>query len=292
MDNNALLQEYVSLLKESPWSNSLFGRRALLQFTQLGFPHPKQEDWKGTNIIPLLTPLFRPMASATTAPTASEIDLIKEKITQLGLDSLSLAKSRAVFVNGHFMETLSQFPQDLKFTSFCCQEEQFTELDYSLESLSGIKKPLTALEWQNLAAHGPSCQINIPDHWRGDAIGLIFIQTSSSEGRMIHPRLKINVGEGAKVNFLDYHGALTLPLGRFWFNSLSMITMASGSYVEYIKIQEAPLSALETQTLKFKQMANSTLNLFTAISGGRLSRTQIEVDLVEQGARAELQGIY
>ncbi|HWC61412.1 MAG TPA: hypothetical protein VHC44_17090, partial [Verrucomicrobiae bacterium] len=68
-------------------------------FAEQGFPTLKDEDWRFTNVSPIASLPFKPMAESLKDKSASEI--------LAGAAFTKLAGSRLVFVNGHFAPELS-----------------------------------------------------------------------------------------------------------------------------------------------------------------------------------------
>ena len=74
-------------------------QNALSEFSATGFPSPREEEWKYTNIAPIERKLFTPVV----APRSDIKPALIEDYRLTGMDSL-------VFVDGHFCPTLSSLP--------------------------------------------------------------------------------------------------------------------------------------------------------------------------------------
>ncbi len=71
-------------------------QNALSEFSATGFPSPREEEWKYTNVAPIERKLFAPVA----APQGDIKSALIESYRLAGMDSM-------VFVDGHFCPTLS-----------------------------------------------------------------------------------------------------------------------------------------------------------------------------------------
>src|SRR5438552_10781054 len=84
--------------KQPPWVFPL-RKAGLARFIELGFPTLQHEDWRFTNVAPIVKLPFRPAfesAPDTAATTALQ-----------NLPFAKLPGSRLVFVNGHYARALS-----------------------------------------------------------------------------------------------------------------------------------------------------------------------------------------
>ncbi|HKI70216.1 MAG TPA: Fe-S cluster assembly protein SufD, partial [Verrucomicrobiae bacterium] len=70
------------------------------QFAELGFPTAHDEDWRFTNVAPIVKLPFQP-AFESPAVNGAETDILKD------FTLAQLAGPRLVFVNGHFSSKLS-----------------------------------------------------------------------------------------------------------------------------------------------------------------------------------------
>ena len=88
-------------------------KEAINKFSELSFPTVRDEDWKYTNIAPLLKFNFKPAAGTGKIPE-TKIDRFLFK----GMNG-----SRLVFVNGHFSGELSNINNLPEGTILCGIEE-------------------------------------------------------------------------------------------------------------------------------------------------------------------------
>src|SRR5262245_53326444 len=100
---------------DRPWVAEL-RRRAIDRFAEVGFPAPKSEDWKYTNVAPILRERFEP---SVEAPERSLDDAIRAALLRApGLElapgvhqgpELPLAGGTllTVFVNGRYVDAAS-----------------------------------------------------------------------------------------------------------------------------------------------------------------------------------------
>ena len=230
---------------------------ALEKFLQMGFPTKKLEAWKYTNIADALGPGFHP-----NPPKEQNAD-IKPK------------DSRIVLINGHFSKELSIIPQGIEIG-----ERQ--ELKNTLETDDSF-------ELLNLGVTPLEIEIKIPKNFQNIAPIEIF-HTVSSEGYMFCPRIRIDAGVNSKSHILEtFNGG---KLNSYFTNSLTEIFLEEGSSVEYVKSVNESLAAIHVGKVKAFCRKNSTFKDFTLSLGGKLTRNNIEVALLEEGSGVSANGVF
>ena len=121
-NNNEIVQAYISNFRT--FEESLNGsrdmpfhelrRQAIACFSKLGFPTPRSEEWKYTNVAPILARQFG-ATQTDLAVTAAEV----EELTFKGL-----TENVIVFVNGRFAESLSRIKITAKGIIIKAQEHR------------------------------------------------------------------------------------------------------------------------------------------------------------------------
>src|SRR5262250_2977871 len=95
------LAQFAYFEREAPQPSWLFPLRkaGMARFAELGFPTVHDEDWRFTNVAPLIKLPFKPVLECTANR------LTPDAIAKLTFGKL--AATRLVFVNGHFVPQLS-----------------------------------------------------------------------------------------------------------------------------------------------------------------------------------------
>ena len=109
--------------RQLPWLRSLRSR-ALDRFAELGFPTPRQEDWKYTRVTSIEKRAFK------TSTTAG-IGLTPEDLAPY--DILGLEPRRLVFVNGVFSPPLSKGPPLQEGVTLTSLAKALTDMPSALE---------------------------------------------------------------------------------------------------------------------------------------------------------------
>ena len=104
------------------------------------------------------------------------------------------------------------------------------------------------------------------------------------------PRIVIETGEGASLtvvqHFIDGHA------GSGWINSVTQVQQAAGSKLVLYRIQRHGPEQAHTSLLAAEVGADAELTVGYVDLGGQLIRNDVDVKLVERGARAELFGLF
>lgn len=240
--------------------------KALEKFKQLGFPTKKNDDWKYTNLLPLFSPTFA-------------IGLKKENLSKDFLENLNLENSlKAIFVNGQLDEELSS--NELSFVP--------------QENLKDNLISDDALEYLNYAYFEKAYSIEFSDKTViKNPIEFIHVTTENAFGSILSPRIKVKVGNNSELTFLETH----LHQGpdsqkKILTNGLTEFEIGNNSNVEHVQSQLQGPSAIHFHKLKASVQRDSSFSSFSFYLGAKTSRNNIHVDLNEQGAKAEVHGLF
>src|SRR5205085_1395111 len=168
-------------------------RAAMKRFGELGFPTPRNEDWRFTNVAALAKYPFRPALPEADGLTA-------ERLARAAVPVGTV--SRLVFVNGHYAPGLSSVPPLTQGVIVAGLADVLREHPEWVEPhLAKYARhqdyAFTAL---NTAFVGDGAFICVP---RGKAVTepleLLFVTTTAGEGSVTHPRNLIVVGEQGRV---------------------------------------------------------------------------------------------
>src|SRR5690349_21232335 len=204
-ENDARLQQFERFEREAkqpPWVFPL--RKAGIScFAEKGFPTLRDEDWRFTNVTPIVKLPFKPVFDA------SPNGLSSETISEMTFGRLPTA--RLVFVNGHFHPKLSstgKLPGGAILTGLAAA--------LSSNSVPGIEKHLAhyargddnAFTALNTAFFQDGGLIWIPAGVQVEApIHLLFIATAKETGATFHPRNLIVAEKGSQATVLESYVA-------------------------------------------------------------------------------------
>jgi Fe-S cluster assembly protein SufD len=270
-------------LAELPGAATLPCRRlreeSFARFENLGFPGPKAEAWKYTQLAPLAKLEFR-------LPTRVDVDAAD--IAPFLLDD---AAATLVFVNG-------RLASDLSDTLSANNGVTITSLDQALERgdrdcldllpEDDDERGLSALNGA-LAAGG--CLISLADRasLRGP-VQLLFVSVGQDQPTLISPRNLVVLGDGARLDLIESHVALRG--GRNLTNLVNRIVIGAGAQLRHDRLQLGEVAGSLIGRTEYRIAADARLTQSLATLGGGLVRNEIAALIDGSGVELGLNGLY
>ncbi len=280
VSNFNLFENKLNGNSESPFHN--IRKSAISAFADLGFPTTKNEEWRHTNIAPILKHKFK----VAKADEAVDHDIVK-RFTFNNLDQNVL-----VFVNGYYSEKLSSLtslPNEIAISSL---NKAFKEDQALLDSHLGkyaefSKDTFTAL---NTAFTVDGAVIRVPDNVSvPQPLHIIYINSSANE-HIASPRNLILMGKGSKLKLIEsYHG---MSNSSYFNNMVTEVYVAENANLEYIKYQDQSKKAFHVSNTNICQERDSVFSQVNLDLGGALVRNNTNVLLNDVNCESHLFGFY
>jgi Fe-S cluster assembly protein SufD len=291
MSANALSKHYAEQVQQVrqalPGSGPqwLADRReaAARRFAEAGFPDPRQEEWKYTNVRPIAT---KPFAAASAAAEVSA-----ETVRSLGFEGLDAY--RLVFVNGQLRTDLSDLGSLPEGAVVQGLGDALAGDPAGLEPLLGTLahdrfSSFTAL---NLAFLSDGAVVRLGRNVRLDRpLHLMLIGTAGDPAAWNHPRVVIQAGEGASATVIEHYADLAGANG--FTNAVTELRAEAGAQVRHYLLQDHADGAYHVGSVFIQQRRDSKVTSHNVNLGGRLVRHDLNVDLTEPGAEIELLGLF
>lgn len=259
-------------------------RSAAERFGAVGFPHPKDEEWRFTQLAPITGTVFHPAARDTNARRAAEA---VERFT-FGRQ----AACELVFVNGHFEAPLSKLPrlprgvQVMSLADALNAEEQLVR-QHLARYAKFDANPFVALNTGSLR-HGAFVHVA-----RGatveQPIHLLFLSTPGHQPTAAHPRLLAVIEDGAIATLVESYGAI--GEGVYFNNAVTEIVAGADARIDHCKLQQESVSAYHVATMQVHLARNSTFVSHSASIGSRITRNDLNVTMAAERADATLNGL-
>jgi Fe-S cluster assembly protein SufD len=258
---------------------------AIARFAELGFPTPRQEEWRQTNVESLAKTALSGEAGVPDAKA------VAAALAKNGIDSLGGA--RLVFVNGrHAPEhsTLENLPKGAIARPMC--EALADDGGEALEAYLGRvgewrDHPFAAL---NTALFGDGLFLSLPAECVVERpIHLLFLNGGGG-AFACHPRNLILVGRGGKGRLVESYGGIDDSV--YFTNAVTEVEMGEGSYFDHYKLQRESRRAFHFQTLATHQHGASKFDTHALTEGGRLGRNDINSTIDGEGCDTILNGLY
>jgi len=263
-----------------PWLRDL-RERSIARFGDLGFPTTKQEEWRFTNVAPIVEKQFRLAQRDAVRPLLSAIAPFL-----LG----DAAAHRLVFVNGHCSAELSQMAgaAGVRVSSMLDAVTRDPRLLERHLTAQGEHGAFTAL---NTAFLADGAYVHVPAQVQVDApLQILYFTVPGAEPIVTHPRTLVVVERGAKVAMVETYAAA--GEGVYWTNAVTELVAEDGARVDWHRVQREALGSYHTASTHSRQGRDSVVHIHTVALGGALARHDVRITLDGPGGSAILNGLY
>ena len=253
-------------------------------FSRTGFPTPRNEHWKYTNVSPIEKRSFD-LAAPSSRPVQAGGP--GERLPNGG------AGPRLVVVDGrvdHGLSDLGALPPGVRIEDFT----RVVEHDCGfLESRLGriVSPEKTAFTALNTAFMDAGAVIRVdPETIADTPVHLVFVSGSHEHERAYSPRIVIAAGAGSRIAVVEHFIGLADTV--YLDNVVTEIEVAQGAAVEHYKVQRASAGAYHVAALQAKLAAGASFHSLAVSLGARLARHDIDVTLGHEHARCSLDGLF
>ncbi len=273
---------FQSLQKESPpWLRDV-REKSLSHITEAGFPSIKDEEWKYTNITPILEHTY----------SIAEEGKIKEnkeflRFTQGDTHTI-------VFVNGIHdpkLSTNKPLPSGVEIKTI---QKAVKNNGVHLEPLftQHVSQSPDSFAALNLAFVRDGVVIEIKDKVVcKDLIHIVHIHTPTAEKAIVFPRTIIHTGKSAEATVCESHIAFDDDINYF-ANALTDIFLSENAILHYTNLQKDSLKSYHINNTRVWQEQNSHFDGFTLTTGGQITRNNLDISLNGEGCDSKLFGLY
>ena len=278
--------DFRSLAGQLPGHGSAWVRGlrdgALAAFLEKGFPSRREEDWKYTNLRPLLRRRFLPLV----AP-ADEQPLIR-RFLLAGEETL-----RLVFVDGRLMPHLSNaccLPEGLTLTSLAAQLDKDPDLLRPwLDRV--LPEERHAFELLNTAFMTDGAFIHVQGGVEIDTpIELLFVNTGGAgEAGAAWWRNLIVAEPGSRVSIIETHaGEGDAPRLD---GAITEVVASESAAISHHRVVEAPAAAWHLGGVHVQLGPRARFDGFNFNLSGQVARTDLRVSLDGEAAECHLHGL-
>ena len=257
--------------------------RAAARFAAVGFPTRRNEEWRFTNVSPIVETPFALANAAQSYLTAEGL----RSFTYEGMGGTQL-----VFVNGHFHADLSSpvFPAGVVVSSLAEAMETAPELvQFQLgQSAQFDTQAFVAL---NTAALEDGAFIHIK---RGvvveEPIHLLFVSVPAAGPTVSHPRTLIVAEENCQATIVESYSGTADQV--YFTNAVTEVSVAENAVLDHYKVQRESLKAYHIATMQLQIARSANFSSHSIALGGRLVRNEANAYLGGEGIECTLNGVY
>lgn len=256
-------------------SDRLTGVRqaALEQLGKRGMPTLRHEDWKYTDLAPVVD-----ISNAWLAGNAGSDDpaLLAATISEL---TGSLDAHWLVIGNGRVD------PASLAAARSAGVDTTLLSLS---DSIPAFNDPLADL---NIALLRDGLQIRIaPGTEISKPIGLLVVDSAVSADAVSQINVDITLAANSSASFVEYHASI--GDARHYANSVINLALDDAARASYVRLQNRSTRHSQTGRLSVAMDRNSTFNHCAFDLGGKLVRNDLVIAINGPGAHAAFHGLY
>ncbi len=264
-----------------PWLQ-VIRSNALNVLADQGFPHKKQEDWKYTNVEPIIEQEYYLHINTC-------VGLMPEDIQHLFLQADEAY--RIVFLNGQFTPQLSSIKQDdrIELTSLASVISDRPETvqpflaHYADVTAHGFNALNTASIFDGLYLHvHENAQLEEPIH--------VLYLTTASNGMMVLPRNLILLDDNARATVVEHYACM--GHANMLVDVVGETRLARGAVLEHIKLQHESHETAHIASHTVVLQGSSQFISHVISTGGKLVRSDTHARLAEDHAECSLNGLY
>lgn len=287
LDNSSLLQKVTQEYKKREKAlNGLSGtrfhevrRKAMESFNKTGFPTIRYEEWKYTNVFPVLNNSLQ----LNMKSSIKKEDVVAFKIPNVDCYLL-------VFVNGVYSQELSNaLPDEVTYDSV---RESFYGKKNSIEEKYGViadsqKNPFVAL---NTALSEDGFVVLVPKNFTLDKpVHILTITDATDNDVMTVPRIFIELAENARASVI--YTTHTIGSHNSFKNSVIEVIVNQSASLSIISCQNDTGNASLIETIQARIDENAHYSLITLSLGCGFIRNDSNVVLNGKNSEAHLYGL-
>lgn len=257
---------------------------AIAQLEKINFPAPKDEEWKYTNLLPLLKNNFIP-ANILSRTTVNAATVATKNFK--GLDSYKL-----VFVNGLYEPNLSAVPglsAGIVIDSF----NNILKTNPALieKYIRKFSKINTAFDALNTAYASDGLVVILQDGKIAEKpIEVLYLNGDNDNSVLCSPRNLVVAGKNSQVSIItNYEGISDNP---YFSNITTEIFADENSIVDFYKIQNESGNAFHIERVETIQNRKSVFSHYNISFGGGLVRNDINTELDDEFVETHYYGLY
>jgi Fe-S cluster assembly protein SufD len=272
-------ERFLDLLEQAPTSGQFAKLRqaALARFRELPLPTMRTEDWRFTNIAPLLRVPFE----GPTGTTGGAVALPPLPTP----DTL-----RLVFVNGAFQRTLSvlaNIPAGVHVGPLA--EAPSASVAEALGQVADYRTQVfTALNTASI--QDGACVIVAGGTALLRPVEIISVTQAAERPLLTQPRTLIVAGKNSQVTVVERF--LTTSDDTYLTNAVTEVLLAEGAQVDHYKVQQESRKAYHVANTQAVLAERGNFATHYLSLGGGLVRNEVRVRFDAEHAEATVNGLY
>lgn len=277
--DRAQYQTDIDALAAADTSDTLRAIRdaGAVAFSDMDFPHYKEEAWRHTNIKPILRKAF---SGITALGSVSPEAIAPHSYAREGLHEV-------VLVDGLFsaeLSNLTTLPEGVAIHSLASDTADAQELGQHVTNTNAFVPLNAALIHDGAVIRiAKNTQVETPLH-------VLYVSTGQAD-TATHPRNLIVVGESSEVAILESYVGLD-DEAQTLTNGVCEVVVGDNAQVTRHKVIREGAKAHHLMTTQVTIGRDSRFNAFTMTLSGQTVRNELRVDMTGPGGHCDLNGLY
>lgn len=267
---------------KNKWVDEL-RHEAIELFDKMGFPNKKDEEWKYTNLAPLLKTDYK------LFPESEEISVGYQDVKQYFIHDMDAYN--IVFVNGIYSSYLSDTTHEE--ADICVLSSAMNKMMHQpvIENYYGkIADRNQSLVSLNTAFFKDGAYIYVPDNViLSKPVQVMFFSTANESEVMYHPRNFIVLGNNSHAQIIERHQTLNGKSNLT--NSVTEIHIGKNAELDYYKVQNDSIEASLIDNTFVEQERDSRASFQTFSFGGKLTRNNLNFVQNGENCNSILNGV-
>jgi Fe-S cluster assembly protein SufD len=258
-------------------------KEALKKFNELSLPTLKDEEWRYTNISPLLKYNFNVVTE--------QRKVSNEVVKKLLFDEMDA--HHLVFVNGQYSaenSKLYDLPKGVIIQSIqeAIKNQPGQIQKYFSKYANHQDQVFTAL---NTAFMKDGAFIYVPDsNIIERPIHIIFITSVDGDKIITQPRNLFIAGKNSQVTIIEHYASEVDEI--YFTNTTTEIVADENAIVDHIKLQEESGEAFHIGRMEIDQERNSNFTSHSISRGGKITRNDFNSRFNGEGGECMLNGLF
>jgi len=255
---------------------------AINKFSELGFPTVMDEDWRFTNLTPILKANFK--------ITDNGINIDPDILNTFLINDLETFL--LVFVNGRFSKELShieEIPHGVTITSLSEAKDKSSDiLSANIGKLLNFETE--AFNALNTAFFEDGIFIDIPDSVSVNKPVHALYLTHEDEQSMVNTRNLIIIGNNSSLKVIEHY--VSTSDFTYLSNVVSEVYVGENSNLEHYLLEFESKKAFNISTLRVQQEKYSNIKSHSVLFGGAIVRNNVHPVLAGEGGNCLINGLY
>ena len=286
-DTAKLVEKFSTFAPVAPqpaWLQPL-RQAGITRFAAAGFPTLNDEDWRFTNVAPIIKLNFQ--LATPVAVNGAESQALADSVFA------ALPGHRLVFVNGFFSAKLSRMlpvVDGVRIESMAAAlaGDATTLAAHLGKYAADAKNSFAAL---NQALFTDGAFICVPAGVAvTEPVQLIYISSAQQAGEIILPRNLVIAGANSQLTVVESY--ISTGTAAYFTNAVTEILAGEQSVVEHVKVQDEAPQAFHIATIAGEFGRASRVSVHSFALGAKISRNNIRTHLAGEGLECVLNGLY